>query len=64
MYGGLTLVRDLAPGVLTHGLGRLVALAVLVAAGGAIYVLMASALRAPELAQIRGMLRRRPRSAA
>ncbi len=64
MYGGLTLVRDLVPGVLSHGLGRLVALAALVAAGAAIYVLMASALRAPELAQIRGLLRRRPRRAA
>jgi putative peptidoglycan lipid II flippase len=59
MFGGLTLVSDLVPGVLEHGLGRLVALAVLVAAGGAIYVLVASALRAPELAQLRGLLRRR-----
>lgn len=59
MFGGLTLVTDVVPGMLDHGLGRLVAVAALVGGGLAIYLLVASALRAPELAQLRGMLRRR-----
>jgi putative peptidoglycan lipid II flippase len=65
MLGGLTLVRSALPGLLDDGVGRLVVLAALTAAGFAIYVLVASALRAPELAQMRALLaRRRPRGAA
>jgi putative peptidoglycan lipid II flippase len=65
MLGGLTVVRSALPGLLTDGVGRLVVLAALTAAGFAIYALVASALRAPELAQMRGLLaRRRPRGAA
>ena len=37
---------------------------ILSAAGGAIFLLVAAALRAPELDQLRGILRRRGRRAA
>jgi putative peptidoglycan lipid II flippase len=59
MLGGLTLARDAVPGVLDNSLGRLVAVAALTAAGGAIYLLVASALRSPEIAQLRSLLARR-----
>ncbi|HET6381064.1 MAG TPA: murein biosynthesis integral membrane protein MurJ [candidate division Zixibacteria bacterium] len=59
MLGGLTLVHGALPALLDHGLGRLVAVAALTAAGGAIYVVVASTLRAPELAQLRALLARR-----
>jgi putative peptidoglycan lipid II flippase len=61
MLGGLTLVQGAVPALLTDGVGRLVTLAALTAAGFAIYALVASALRAPELAQMRSLLARRPR---
>jgi peptidoglycan biosynthesis protein MviN/MurJ (putative lipid II flippase) len=56
MLGGLTLVEGLAPGLLDNGLGRLVALLALGSAGVAIFLLVASALRSPELEQLRGLL--------
>jgi putative peptidoglycan lipid II flippase len=59
MLGGLTLIEGTLPGVMDHGLGRLVAVAVLTASGGAIYLVVASALRAPELGQLRSLLARR-----
>jgi putative peptidoglycan lipid II flippase len=59
MLGGLTVVQGSVPGLLDNGLGRLAVLAALTAAGFAIYVLVASALRAPELAQMRSLLARR-----
>lgn len=59
MLGGLVVVRAALPTLLADGLGRLVALLVLSAAGGAIYVVVASALRSPELTQLLGLLRRR-----
>jgi putative peptidoglycan lipid II flippase len=59
MLGGLTLVEGSLAGLLDNTVGRLVVLLVLSAAGLAIYLLVAAALRAPELAQLRGILRRR-----
>jgi putative peptidoglycan lipid II flippase len=59
MLGALTLTRDWAPGLLENGLTRLVAVAGLTAAGSAIYLVVASALRAPEIAQLRSLLSRR-----
>ena len=59
MLGGLTVVEGSLGGLLDNALGRLLALLVLSAAGGAIFVLVAAALRAPELAQLRGIFRRR-----
>ncbi len=59
MYGGLTLVGDVVPGLLENGLGRVVALVGLAGGGGAVYLLIASALRSPELSQVRAMLRQR-----
>jgi len=65
MLGGLTVVRSALPVLLEDGVGRVVVLAALTAAGFAIYALVASALRAPELAQMRALLaRRRTRGAA
>jgi putative peptidoglycan lipid II flippase len=64
MLGGLTVARSALPGLLDNGVGRLVVVAALTAAGFAIYALVASALRAPELAQMRALLARRPRGAA
>jgi putative peptidoglycan lipid II flippase len=64
MLGGLTLVEGTLGGLLDNAIGRLLALLVLSAAGGAIFLLVAAALRAPELDQLRGILRRRGRRAA
>jgi putative peptidoglycan lipid II flippase len=64
MLGGLTVVRSALPGLLDDGVGRLIVLVALTAAGFAIYALVASALRAPELTQLLGLLARRPRGAA
>jgi hypothetical protein len=59
MLGGLTLVEGSLGGFLDNVVGRLLALLVLSAAGGAVYLVVAAALRAPELAQLRDLLRRR-----
>ncbi len=59
MLGGLRLVEDWLGPLLSNGLGRLVVLAGLSAAGVAIFVLVAAALKSPELAQVRSQLSRR-----
>ncbi len=61
MFGGLTLVEGSLGGLLDNVVGRLVGLLLLSAAGGATFLVVAAALRAPELAQLRAMLRRRTR---
>ncbi|HYI66263.1 MAG TPA: lipid II flippase MurJ, partial [Candidatus Limnocylindrales bacterium] len=61
MLGGLTLIEGSLGGILENTVGRLLALLFLSAAGGAIFVLVAAALRAPELDQLRGILSRRRR---
>jgi putative peptidoglycan lipid II flippase len=63
MLGGLTLVREWLPGALQGGLTRLVVVAALTGAGAAIYLLVASALRSPEIALLRSLLARRGRGA-
>jgi putative peptidoglycan lipid II flippase len=59
MLGGLTVVRDVLPDALVGGLSRLLVVAILTTAGGIIYVLVASALRAPEIGLLRSLLARR-----
>jgi putative peptidoglycan lipid II flippase len=64
MFGGLTLIRDLVPGALDHGLGRLIVLLILAGGGTLFYLLVATALRAPEVAQVRSLLSRGRRGGA
>ena len=64
MLGGLTVVEGSLGGLLDNPVGRLLALLLLSAAGLAIYLLVAAALRSPELAQLREILRRRTRRSA
>jgi putative peptidoglycan lipid II flippase len=59
MLGGLTVVREVLPDALVGGLSRLLVVAILTTAGGIIYVLVASALRAPEIGLLRSLLARR-----
>jgi putative peptidoglycan lipid II flippase len=61
MLGGLTLFEGALGGILDNAVGRLVALLVLSAAGMAIFLLVAAALRSPEIEQLRGVLARRRR---
>ncbi|MGH2402468.1 MAG: hypothetical protein ACRDE6_07120, partial [Candidatus Limnocylindria bacterium] len=61
MLGGLTLFEGSLGGILDNAVGRLVALLVLSAAGMAIFLLVAAALRSPEIEQLRGVLARRRR---
>ena len=61
MLGGLTLVEGSLGGILDNAVGRLIALLLLSAAGGTIFVLVAAAQRSPELEQLRGILQRRRR---
>ena len=61
MLGGLTLVEGSLGGILDNAVGRLIALLLLSAAGGTIFLLVAAALRAPELDQLRAIVRRRRR---
>jgi putative peptidoglycan lipid II flippase len=61
MLGGLTVVEGALGGLLDNVVGRLMVLLVLAGAGGAVYLVVAAALRAPELGQLRGILRRRSR---
>lgn len=63
MLGALTLIEGSVGGVLDNAIGRLLALLVVSAAGTAVFVVVAAALRSPEIAQLRVLLRRR-RSAA
>lgn len=64
MLGGLTMAEAWFGGMLAHGLGRLVLLALLSVAGIAIFALVTAALGSPELDQVRGQLRRRLRRGA
>ncbi|HET7645117.1 MAG TPA: murein biosynthesis integral membrane protein MurJ [Candidatus Limnocylindria bacterium] len=64
MFGGLTLVEGSLAGWLENPVGRLLALVVLSSAGIAIFLIVAAALRAPELDQLRSLLRRRTRRRA
>ncbi len=59
MLGGLTLAQGWVPGLLANGFGRLLVVAALTVAGAAIYLIVASALHAPEIAQMRSLLGRR-----
>ena len=61
MLGALTLVEGSVAGLLDNVVGRLLALLVLSAAGVATFMVVAAALRSPELAQLRAILRRRTR---
>ena len=62
--GGLTVVETWLPGLLEGGLSRLVVTAVLAGAGAGIFLVVASALRSPEIALLRNLLRRRNRAPA
>ncbi|HEU5324363.1 MAG TPA: murein biosynthesis integral membrane protein MurJ [Candidatus Limnocylindria bacterium] len=64
MLGGLTVVEGSLAGWLDNPVGRLLALLVLSSAGIAIFLIVAAALRAPELDQLRSLLRRRTRRRA
>jgi putative peptidoglycan lipid II flippase len=64
MLGGVTVVREWIPTALENVVTRLIVLAALGAAGVAIYLLVASALRAPEIGQMRALLARRRSGAA
>jgi putative peptidoglycan lipid II flippase len=61
MLGALTLVEGSIGGILDNVVGRLLGLLVLSAAGGATFLVVAAALRSPELEQLRAILRRRTR---
>ena len=61
MLGGLTMAEAWLGGVLEHGFGRLVLLAVLSSAGIAVFALVTAALGSAELEQVRGQFRRRLR---
>ena len=58
MGAGLAALTAVAPDVMADPLGRLVALVVLSAAGGAAFIAVAALLRSPELRQLRDALRR------
>jgi putative peptidoglycan lipid II flippase len=60
MLGGLLLIELISASVLDNALGRLVALLGLAAAGLGAFALASAALRAPELDQLVGIVRRRP----
>jgi putative peptidoglycan lipid II flippase len=64
MLGGLTLVETWLPALLQGGVSRVLVVAVLVAAGAAIFLLVASALRSPEIALLRNLMKRRNRAPA
>lgn len=68
MLGGLQLAQAWFASMLAHGLGRLIVLLALSAMGLAIFVVVAAALRSPELGELRrllqGRFRRSPSDAA
>lgn len=64
MLGGLTVVEGSLAGWLDNAVGRLLALLVLGSAGIATFLVVAAALRTPELDQLRSLLRRRTRRRA
>jgi putative peptidoglycan lipid II flippase len=59
MLGGLQLAQAWFASVLAHGLGRLIVLLALSAMGLAIFVVVAAALRSPELGELRRLLQGR-----
>jgi putative peptidoglycan lipid II flippase len=59
MAGGLWLAESFAAVVLDDALGRLGALAILVAAGAGTFVALAMSFGSPELSQLRSVVRRR-----
>ena len=61
MLGGLTLVHEWLPAALDGGLTRLMVVAALTAAGGAIYLRGASAIGSTEITLMRSLLSRRRR---
>jgi len=64
MLGGLQLAESWFATVLANGLGRLIVLLALSALGLAIFVIVAAALRSPELGELRRLLRGRFRRPA
>ena len=62
MLGGLQVAHSGFGGLQESALGRLLVLIALSGAGLGIYLLVAAALRSPELAQLREMARRRLRT--
>ncbi len=56
MFAGLLTVEATISGLLENGLGRVLVLLTLAAAGGIAYLAAASLLRSPELVQLRGIL--------
>ena len=64
MLGGLTIVESSMGALLDNSVGRLAVLLGLSAAGLAIFLLVAAALRSPELEQLSRVLRRRTRTGA
>ena len=64
MLGALTVTEGAVGGLLDNVIGRLLVLLALSAAGGAVYLVVAAALRAPELHQLRDFLLRRRRRPA
>lgn len=61
MLGGLSVLEGAAPSFVESPAGRLITLLALSAAGVAIFVLVASALRSPELGTLRALIGRRLR---
>jgi putative peptidoglycan lipid II flippase len=59
MLGGLQLAQAWFASLLAHGLGRLIVLLVLSGMGLAIFVVVAAALRSPELGELRRLLQGR-----
>jgi putative peptidoglycan lipid II flippase len=65
MFGGLLAVQAWSPALLADGVGRVLALALLVGAGALVYLLAAAAMGSEELTQVRAhLLRRRSRAGA
>ncbi|HEX7225537.1 MAG TPA: murein biosynthesis integral membrane protein MurJ, partial [Candidatus Limnocylindria bacterium] len=64
MLGALSIAEGSLGGLLENAVGRLIVLLALSAIGGAIFLVVAAALRAPEIDQLRGILSRRRRRAA
>jgi putative peptidoglycan lipid II flippase len=63
MLAGQLALQAWSPGLLANGLGRIVALALLVGAGAVVYLLASAAMGSDELAQVRRYLsRRRPQA--
>jgi putative peptidoglycan lipid II flippase len=59
MLGALTVAEASLAGLLDNAVGRVLVLLAFAAIGGAIYLVVAAALRAPEIAQVRALLQRR-----